>query len=225
MADVSNPSTAALPVSSLRRLTPRLRSLGLAACLILSVAATGVGLSGSLASAAPAASISIAKSASVSQYSSAGTLITYSYLVTNTGPVSLTNATVTDPMAGLSAINCGSNSNVIPSLAPGASVTCTATYTTTLSDMSAGSITNSGSVVADSAAGEVDATSSVSLPAVQVPALAVDKTASVTGFSAAGQTITYSYTITNTGNVTLTNVTVTDPMAGLSDPIAVATPT
>ena len=66
-------------------------------------------------------------------------MITYSYVVTNTGNVALTNVTVNDPMAGLSAIDCGGNSNVIPTLAPGASVTCTATYVTTQADVTAGS--------------------------------------------------------------------------------------
>ena len=33
-------------------------------------------------------------------------MITYSYLVTNTGNVTLNPVTVTDPMTGLSAINC-----------------------------------------------------------------------------------------------------------------------
>ena len=67
-------------------------------------------------------------------------VITYSYRVTNTGNVTLTSVGVTDPMPGLSAINC----NGVTSLAPGASVTCTATYTTTQADVDAGSITNTG---------------------------------------------------------------------------------
>ena len=47
--------------------------------------------------------------------------------------------TVTDPMPGLSAIACPATT-----LAPGASETCTATYTTTQADVDAGSITNTG---------------------------------------------------------------------------------
>ena len=90
----------------------------------------------------------MAKSSNPTGYSAAGTVITYSYLVTNTGNVTLSNVVVTDPMPGLSAINCGGNSNVIPSLAPGASVTCTATYTTTETDVEAGSITNTATATA-----------------------------------------------------------------------------
>ncbi len=84
-------------------------------------------------------SIAIVKSASVASYSSSGTVITYSYKVTNTGNVTLNPVTVTDPMKGLSAVTCPDTS-----LAPAATETCTATYTTTQADVNAGSISNTG---------------------------------------------------------------------------------
>ena len=62
----------------------------------------------------------------------------------------------------------------------------------------------------------VTAQSSVNIPASRVPAISLAKTASPTTFSAPGVLITYSYVVTNTGNVTLTSVHVTDPMSGLS---------
>ena len=71
--------------------------------------------------------------------SAAGTLVTYDYVVTNTGNVTLTAVTVTDPMPGLSSVTCP-----LGTLAPGASETCTATYTTTQADVDRGSITNTG---------------------------------------------------------------------------------
>jgi uncharacterized repeat protein (TIGR01451 family) len=160
----------------------------------------------------PKAGISLAKSASVSSYSAPGTLVTYSYLVTNTGDVTLTPVTVTDPMAGLSAIACP-----VASLAPTVAETCTATYTTTQADVNAGSLKNTGTVTATPPTGAaVTDTSSVSVPAVQSPGVSLVKSASVSSYSAAGTPITYSYLVTNTGNVTLNPVTVTDPMTGLS---------
>src|SRR6202021_2655334 len=83
--------------------------------------------------------IALVKSASITSYSAAGTPVTYSYKVTNSGNVTLTSVSVTDPMAGLSAITCPGTT-----LAPGASETCTATYTTTQTDVNNGAITNTG---------------------------------------------------------------------------------
>ena len=97
--------------------------------------------------------ISLTKSANPTTYSGPGTQITYSYAVENTGNVTLSPATVTDPMSGLSAIDCGSGSNVITSLVPGATVICTATYTTTQADVDAGSISNTGTVEASPPSG------------------------------------------------------------------------
>ena len=79
------------------------------------------------------------KSASITGFSAAGTLVTYSYKVTNSGNVTLHSVGVTDPMPGLSAVNCPTTT-----LAPGISETCTATYTTTQADVDRGSIANTG---------------------------------------------------------------------------------
>jgi uncharacterized repeat protein (TIGR01451 family) len=94
----------------------------------------------------PYPDITLAKTANVSSFSGPGITITYTYVVTNDGNTTLSPVTVTDPMAGLSQIVCPpSTTNVISSLAPGASVTCTATYLTTSADATRGYITNIGS--------------------------------------------------------------------------------
>ncbi len=87
------------------------------------------------------ASIELAKSSSPQAYSSAGTVITYSYTVINSGNVTLHGVSVTDPMPGLSAISCPQTT-----LAPPAQEVCTATYTTTQADVDIGSINNTGTV-------------------------------------------------------------------------------
>ena len=64
-----------------------------------------------------------------------GNVINYSYLVTNTGNVTLTGpVTVTDDKA---TVTCPRRRG----LAPGATMTCTASYTITQADLDAGSVT------------------------------------------------------------------------------------
>ncbi len=171
---------------------------------------------GSYFGSAPA--VGLVKSASITGYSAPNTAVTYSYAVTNTGNVALTSVAVTDPMVGLSAINCGSGTDTIATLAVGASQTCTATYTTSQTDVDNGSLSNTGTATGTPPVGtNVSATSNkVTIPATQSPSIGIVKSASISGFSAAGTPVTYSYQVTNTGNVTLTSVTVADPMVGLS---------
>ena len=83
------------------------------------------------------AQIGLNKTADVSSYSAAGTVITYDYLVTNTGNKTLGSVHVIDTTAGVSAVSCPDST-----LAPTASETCTATYTTSQADVDAGSVTN-----------------------------------------------------------------------------------
>ncbi|WP_168733086.1 DUF7507 domain-containing protein [Aliigemmobacter aestuarii] len=54
-------------------------------------------------------------------------------------------------------------------------------------------------------------TDSVTLTAAQQPAITLDKTADVATYGTLGETVTYSFEVENTGNVTLANVSVTDP--------------
>ena len=148
-------------------------------------------------------------------YNAPGQTIDYSYKITNNGNVDLSSVGVTDPMSGLSTISCGSTT-----LAVGASETCTATYSTTQADVNAGSINNTGTASGTGGGKTVTAMSSATVNAVQSPTIGLKKTAVAPGpgntYSAPGQTIDYSYKVTNTGNVNLTSVGVTDPMLGLS---------
>ena len=96
-------------------------------------------------------------------------------------------------------------------------MTCTATYTTTQADLNAGSITNVGSVSGTPPTGPaVTDTDDAVVTADQTPALTLDKTTSTTTYRAVGTPISYSFLVTNNGNVTLDGVTVSDPHVGLS---------
>ncbi len=170
------------------------------------------GTSSTTVTATPAASISIAKSASPNTVSAVGEVVTYSFLVTNIGNVTLTAVAVSDPLPGLSAVSCPLNS-----LAPSASTTCTATYTVTQADVDAGSIANtataSGTPPSGPAVTDVDSATVTATPAASI---SIAKSASPNTVSAVGEVVTYSFLVTNTGNVTLTAVAVSDPLPGLS---------
>jgi uncharacterized repeat protein (TIGR01451 family) len=165
------------------------------------------------APAAPA--LSIVKSANPTSIVAAGETITYSFLVTNTGNVTLTDIVVNEgDFSGtgeLSAITCPEGA---ASLAPGASVTCTATYVTTQADVDAGSITNTATATGTPPGGDpIDSPpgeNTVEVPATPSITIVKSVDAAAAAQFVAGQTITYSFLVTNTGNVTMADVTVTD---------------
>ena len=99
---------------------------------------TGLNLPGSSAVTFTAPAISLVKSVTPSSFPAAGTLLHYSFVVTNTGDVTLTDVHEIDTdLPGLSVISCPSTT-----LEAGKSQTCTATYTTTQAGVSAGRVIN-----------------------------------------------------------------------------------
>ncbi|MFK4761210.1 hypothetical protein ACI3KS_09790 [Microbacterium sp. ZW T5_45] len=163
--------------------------------------------------AAPA--LTIDKTSDVETISAAGDEIEYSFLITNTGNVTLYDVTATEgEFSGtgeLSEVVCPAEAAV---LAPGDDVTCTATYVATQDDVDAGSITNAATATGTPPNPEtptpVSPSDEVTVEVPAAPALTIDKTASSETASVAGETITYSFLITNTGNVTLSDVSVAE---------------
>jgi uncharacterized repeat protein (TIGR01451 family) len=146
--------------------------------------------------------LSLVKSANPPTYSTVGTQIHYTYQVSNTGNTTLNGPfTVAD---NKTTVTCPA----LSTLAPGASLTCTATYTITQADIDAGSVTN----LATAKNGAVSSPqSSATVTAIQSPGISLAKSANPTTYSNVGTTINYSYQITNTGNTTLSGpFTVTD---------------
>ncbi|MEJ5241413.1 MAG: TadE/TadG family type IV pilus assembly protein [Anaerolineales bacterium] len=144
--------------------------------------------------------LSLAKSANPTQYSYVGQVINYTYTLTNTSSTSLTSPyTVSDNK--IPSVNC---SGAISPLAPGASTTCTATYTITQADLDAGFVTNQATATARAGSNTVTSNqATTTITAAQNPRLSLTKQANPT-FGGEGSTITYTYTLTNNGNVTLT---------------------
>jgi uncharacterized repeat protein (TIGR01451 family) len=169
---------------------------------------------------APASTISVTKSGAFAAGGTGrvGDVINYSFTFTNTGNVTLTNVVLTDPLSGLST-PVVTWPGTAQTLIPGATATATASYTVKQTDVDAGSVKNTATVTGRTPAGATTTGTSgqVSMPTVaSAPAMTTTKTGVASGNAGVGQTITYSFRITNTGNVTLTGAAITDPLAGLS---------
>jgi uncharacterized repeat protein (TIGR01451 family) len=162
--------------------------------------------------AAQGPAISLDKSASPGSYSAAGEEITYTFTVENTGNVTLEDITITDALPGLSGISPAS----VPSLAPGATAVFTASYTITQSDVDNGSVGNTATATGTFDGDDYTSSDTETVTAAQGPAISLDKSASPGSYSAAGEEITYTFTVENTGNVTLEDITITDALPGLS---------
>jgi len=157
--------------------------------------------------AAPALTITKTQKSSVP--ANIGDSLVYEIVVTNTGNVTLHNVDVTDANATIS--NCD-----IPAatLSVGASITCTATHVATEADFNAGKIVN----VAHAASDETDGNSNeVESSLTSDPSMSVTKSITSGSPAQVGDVITYSITLTNTGNVTLHNVYLSDANATLGD--------
>jgi uncharacterized repeat protein (TIGR01451 family) len=132
-------------------------------------------------------------------------VIPYTYLVRNSGTTTISAPiTVTDnkiPSVSCPALPVGG-------LAPNATITCTASYTTTQADVDAGGVTNQAFATSGTT---VSPTVSYTVAGSQSPALTIVKSSTATSYSTVGEVIPYSYLVTNSGNVTLTAaITVTD---------------
>lgn len=179
--------------------------------------------------AAPA--FTITKTADDTTDVAIGATITYTYTVVNTGNVTINNISVADvhegsgpaPVPG-GETSAGPNSTdagvdgTWDALAPGETVTFTATYVVTTDDVANqvdNDLDNTATVTATPAAGafdpgqDFDDTEEVDLEDRNA-SLAVTKVADDDTEVTAGQVITYTYVVTNDGNVPITEVTLSD---------------
>lgn len=136
-----------------------------------------------------------------------GSTVTYTYTLTNTGNVTLTAPyTVTDNK--ISNVNCSGATSPLP---PGTSTTCTATYTITAADEAARQVTNTATATANFGTNTV--TSNQASATVLTTVLELQVSASPNPVGQANQVVTYTYTVTNVGNSTLTGLNITDTLA------------
>ena len=152
--------------------------------------------------------IGLAKSASPVRYAAPGEIIGYRYTVVNEGNVALHGITLTDNKVG--PVTCP-----LDTLAAGGSMTCSAAYVTTQADVDAGHIVNQALVTGHPPAGPpVAAADDATVRAIHQPAVALAKTAFPRHYAKAGETISYSYAVTNTGNVALGAIALHDDRLG-----------
>lgn len=143
----------------------------------------------------------IEKTSNTSTYDNAGDVITYTYRVTNTG-----NVLLQGPIKVADNRINNNNPFIISnnSLTPGSSVTGTASYTITQTNVNIGSVTNSAYALASFNGTRMQSNiDEVTAIATQKANLTLDKTVLQSTYDTVGDIIDYSYTITNTGNVPL----------------------
>ncbi|MFV8328456.1 gliding motility-associated C-terminal domain-containing protein [Flavobacterium sp. ZS1P14] len=159
-------------------------------------------------------------------FAQAGEKINYTFTVTNTGNVTVTNIVITDPLIGLIITN-----SPIASLAPGAiNSSVTGVYTIMQADIDAGKVINSalasgkdpkGNDVTDISGTTITNNTPTVTLLPQTAGIALVKTGIFSdtnndGFPQVGEKINYTFTVTNTGNVVLSNIVITDPLVGLT---------
>ncbi len=162
-----------------------------------------------------------------------GDPVNYNIYVTNTGNVTLNNVIVNDANASIS------GSNVIASLDVGQTAVIPAVHTVTQADIDAGKIENSatGTVTyqnvdytdisddtdPNSPAGNDDPTVTLIAKYPEITLTKDDQLDYSAHNLAPGDVIAYEIIVTNTGNVTLTNITVTDSNATITSGLPINT--
>jgi uncharacterized repeat protein (TIGR01451 family) len=158
--------------------------------------------------------ISISKSPDQQTVTSGGTA-TFTITVTNDGDSVLTNVVVTDALAP----GCARTQADIPalaSMAPGATVTYTCTLANVTSSFTNVAVATGtppvGPDVTAQDTAAVTAVAPLAPPAATHPAISIVKNPKSQTVTSGG-TATFTITVTNTGDVALTNVTVTDALS------------
>jgi hypothetical protein len=136
--------------------------------------------------------------------------VTYSFLATNTGNVTLTGVAI-DETAFSGAGSLGAIVCPDATLDAGEATTCTATYPLTQADVNTGQVTNTAVATATAFGTSTDIVSLPSQALVTTDSnagIALQKSVSPGSATSAGTVVTYSFLITNTGTVDLANPSV-----------------
>lgn len=174
----------------------------------------------------PQAALTIVKDTEPGTFTARGEAVIYTFLITNTGNVTLTDAGVQEgTFSGTGLLGAPVCAASAASLIPGAQTTCTATYALTQDDVDAGHVSNDATAFAtppdhipfsspsDDAVVTIDS----------APAIAITKSASPGPYTKVGDVVEYTFDVINNGNVTLGAIGITEgPFSGtgtLSTPV------
>ncbi|WP_353195700.1 gliding motility-associated C-terminal domain-containing protein, partial [Parapedobacter defluvii] len=150
----------------------------------------------------------------------------FNIVVTNTGNVTLTDIVVSDDNAEII------SGSPVARLKPGESASVMAQHVVTQADIDAGEVINQASVSGTDPEGNrtpeflsddpntPETGDETVTPVAQTPAIRIDKAADKLLIERQGERIGYQLQITNTGNVTLHDVEITDPLTGFVHQVA-----
>ncbi len=164
-----------------------------------SVAVTSLPSSVTVDASLATSKMTLTKSTTSTGYGAAGNILSFKYVVKNTGTTTLSNVGVNDNK--IASVSCPSST-----LAPGVSETCTGTYTVTQANVDSGSVTNTATAHATNpqSVAVTSATSSVTVEASLATSKAsLTETSLTPNYHASGNVIHYSFKVTNTGTETL----------------------
>jgi len=129
-------------------------------------------------------------------FTAVGDVLSYAYIVTNTGNTTLTQAvTIVDDK--IETVTCPE----LPEggILPGNNLTCLADYNVTQADIDLGSVTNVAMAVINGVASAPD---TVTIQGLNTSGLTLVKSAFTTSFAQVGDILVYDYSVTNSGATT-----------------------
>ena len=153
--------------------------------------------------------IHIAKTSTTTSITATGQSVPYAFTVTNTGNLTLTGVTLSDPKCSTAISGPSGDTNSDNKLQTSETWGYSCSHVVTQAEVDTGG-NLSNTVTADSIESDAD-TSTLLIPVAQSPSIQVVKSSTTAAVTLAGQVIPYKFTVTNTGNLTLSGISITDP--------------
>ncbi len=161
-------------------------------------------------------SLTLVKSATETAFTNSGDVLHYSYLVNNNGFAPLQGpVTVADNKTSVTCPAVSTVGDLDNFLDPGESITCTATYIVTGTDVANAQVTNTATASAGVPSVSSNS-SSKTVPLSTSADVSLVKTLTTAGPYSVAQSITYTLFVANAGPATATNVQVTDTPTNLT---------